>query len=104
MRMKRDNPPCPSRRPLAQDWRPRPLYERKGDLLGLLRRAKTGIQFNEHLHGDGAEAFAHACKLGFEGIVSKDCTRPYRSGRSNTCLKIKNPQAPSVLRFEMDGS
>ena len=62
----------------GKDWRPRPLYERKGDLYGLLRGAKPGIRFNEHLRDDGAEVFAHACKLGFEGIVSKDCTRPYR--------------------------
>ena len=49
---------------------------------------------------DGAEIFAHACKLGFEGIVSKDRTRPYRSGPSNTWIKTKNLQAPGVLRFE----
>jgi hypothetical protein len=41
-----------------------------------------------------------ACGLGLEGIVSKDRTRSYRSGRSKTWLKIKNPHAPGVLRFE----
>jgi ATP-dependent DNA ligase len=44
--------------------------------------------------------FAHACRLGLEGIVSKDHTRPYRSGRSKHWLKIKNPQAPGALRFD----
>jgi ATP-dependent DNA ligase len=38
--------------------------------------------------------------LAFEGIVSKDRTRPYRSGRVKHWLKIKNPQAPGVTRFE----
>jgi ATP-dependent DNA ligase len=41
-----------------------------------------------------------ACRLGLEGIVSKDRTRPYQSGRSKTWLKIKNPDAPGALRFQ----
>ena len=52
------------------------------------------------LEGDGAAIFAHACKLGFEGIVSKQREYPYRSGPSKVWLKIKNPKAPGVLRFE----
>jgi len=31
--------------------------------------------------------FAHACKMGLEGIVSKRKTSPYRSGRSPDWLK-----------------
>ena len=31
----------------------------------------TGIRFNEYIGGDGPTVFAHACKLGLEGIVSK---------------------------------
>jgi ATP-dependent DNA ligase len=42
----------------------------------------------------------HACKLGFEGIVSKRLDQPYQSGRSKAWLKIKNPAAPGALRFE----
>ena len=38
-----------------------------------------GIRFSEHLDGDGATIFAHACKLGLEGIVSKRRDLPYRS-------------------------
>ena len=66
----------------------------------LLERWPTGIHFNDHIEADGVTVFAHACKLGCEGIVSKDRTRPYRSGRSMTWLKIKNPTAPDVTRFE----
>ena len=44
--------------------------------------------------------FAHACKLGLEGIVSKQREHPYRSGRSKAWLKFKNPTAPGVLRFK----
>jgi uncharacterized protein YjbJ (UPF0337 family) len=40
--------------------------------------------------------FRPACKLGFEGIVSKRLGSPYRSGRD--WLKMKNPKAPAVKR------
>jgi ATP-dependent DNA ligase len=49
-------------------------------------------------HDDGATVFRHACKLGFEGIVSKRLGSPYRSGRSREWLKMKNPNAPAVKR------
>jgi bifunctional non-homologous end joining protein LigD len=84
----------------GQDWRPRPLEERKARLERLLAKAPAGIQYSEHLEGDGAAIFAHACKLGFEGIVSKHREHPYRSGPSKVWLKIKNPAAPGVTRFE----
>jgi bifunctional non-homologous end joining protein LigD len=81
------------------DWRPRTLEERKGRLAKLLANAPRGIQYSEHLEGDGAAIFAHACKLGCEGIVSKHREHPYRSGPSKAWLKTKNPMAPGVLRF-----
>ena len=37
----------------------------------MLAKAGPGIRFNEHIEGDGPTIFAHACKLGLEGIVSK---------------------------------
>jgi bifunctional non-homologous end joining protein LigD len=55
-----------------------------------LLRASPGIRFNEHIEGDGPTVFAHACKMGLEGIVSKRKDSPYRSGRSPDWLKIKN--------------
>jgi hypothetical protein len=39
-----------------------------------VRRAGPGLRFNEWIDGrelDGSTVFAHACKLGLEGIVSK---------------------------------
>jgi bifunctional non-homologous end joining protein LigD len=83
----------------GEDWRPRPLEERKTRLAKLLGKPRPGIQYSEHLEGDGAAIFAHACKLGAEGIVSKHRERAYRAGPSKTWLKIKNPSAPGVLRF-----
>jgi ATP-dependent DNA ligase len=43
-------------------------------------------------------SFGRMPKLGFEGIVSKRLTSPYRSGRVEHWLKIKNPAAPAVKR------
>jgi hypothetical protein len=41
--------------------------------------------------GCSVRIFAYACRLGAEGIVSKDREHPYRSGPSKAWLKIKNP-------------
>ena len=48
--------------------------------------------------GDGPTVFAHARKMGLEGIVSKRKDSMYRSGRSPDWLKMKNPAAPAVKR------
>jgi len=44
--------------------------------------------------------FAHACKMGPEGIVSKRKASLYRSGRSPDWLKMKNPACEAVRREE----
>ena len=64
----------------------------------LLRSARFGLQLNEHIAESGDVVFRHACKLGFEGIVSKRLGSIYRSGRSKDWLKFKNPAAPAVKR------
>jgi bifunctional non-homologous end joining protein LigD len=56
----------------GDDLRRDPLVVRKATLASVLARAATGLRFNEHLdEEDGPLVFAHACKLGLEGIVSK---------------------------------
>jgi hypothetical protein len=57
-----------------------------------------GLKFNEHIEADGPTVFAHACKMGLEGIVSKRKDSPYRSGRSPDWLKMKNPACAAVKR------
>ena len=64
----------------------------------MLAKAGLGLRFNEHMEGDGPTVFAHACKMGLEGIVSKRKDSAYRSGRSPDWLKMKNPDAPAVTR------
>ena len=50
------------------------------------------------MEGDGPMVFAHACKLGLEGIVSKRKDSAYRSGRSPDWLKMKNANAVAAKR------
>ena len=66
----------------------------------MLAKAGFGLRFNEHIEGDGPTVFAHACKMGLEGIVSKRKDSTYRSGRSPDWLKMKKPAAPAVKRKE----
>jgi ATP-dependent DNA ligase len=82
----------------GDDLRRDPLGVRKATLASVLAKAAPGIRFNEHIEGDGPTVFAHACKLGLEGIVSKRKDSAYRSGRSPDWLKMKNPEASAVKR------
>jgi ATP-dependent DNA ligase len=83
----------------GDDLRHVPLAVRKTILAHVLARAAAGIRLNEHLDDeDGPLVFAHACKLGLEGIVSKRRDSPYNSGRSPHWIKSKNPNAPAVKR------
>jgi bifunctional non-homologous end joining protein LigD len=78
------------------------LYEwhvRRATLRSLVKRAGAGIRLSDHMEGDGAAAFRHACRMGLEGIVAKRRDRPYRSGRSLDWIKVKNPDAPAASRI-----
>ena len=83
----------------GKDIRGQALADRNAALGKLLRRAKPGIRYSEHISGDGRDIFEHACKLGLEGIVSKRLNSPYRSGKVKSWLKIKNPKSPAMLRI-----
>jgi len=84
----------------GDDLRREPLDTRKATLASVLRRAAPGLRLNEHIEADGPTVFAHACKMGLEGIVSKRKDSPYRSGRSPDWLKSKNPACAAVKREE----
>jgi hypothetical protein len=75
----------------GDDLRRDPLQVRKATLASILAKARPGIRFNEHIEGDGPTVFAHACKMGLEGIVSKRKDSAYRSGRSLDWLKNEEP-------------
>ena len=84
----------------GEDLRRDPLQVRKATVASILAKARPGIRFNEHIEGDGPTVFAHACKMGLEGIVSKRKDSAYRSGRSPDWLKMKNPAHAAVKREE----
>jgi bifunctional non-homologous end joining protein LigD len=73
----------------GKDLKKRPLTERKAALKKLLKGAKWPLFYSDHIAGDGDRAFAHACELKLEGIISKSVSAPYRSGRTKSWLKSK---------------
>jgi bifunctional non-homologous end joining protein LigD len=82
----------------GEDLRRQPLEARKRALARLLRGTEAGIALNAHYEAEGAIVYQHACALGCEGIVSKRLGSPYRAGRADCWLKVKNPAAPAVTR------
>jgi bifunctional non-homologous end joining protein LigD len=70
----------------------------KATLASVLAKTAPGLGLNEHIEADGPTVFAHACRMGLEGIVSKRKTSTYRSGRSADWLKSKNPACEAAWR------
>jgi bifunctional non-homologous end joining protein LigD len=64
----------------GDDLRRLPLSERKGKLEGLLRRSTDGIQYVEHLEGEGDEVFEAACETrsGRDRLQAADCALQVR--------------------------
>jgi bifunctional non-homologous end joining protein LigD len=78
--------------------RDRPFLDRKSTRARLLRNTQAGILFNEHIAEDGPVVFAHACRLGAEGIVSKKVDGAYQSGPCRVWIKVRNPASIAVQR------
>jgi bifunctional non-homologous end joining protein LigD len=76
------------------------LLERKAKLAQLLARSYTGIVSDGFVTASGADVFAHACRMGLEGIVSKRIDAPYRYGRSGDWIKVRNPEGHVAKPFE----
>ena len=62
----------------GRDLRKLPLIQRKAELRKIVDG--TDVQFSENFEIEGREMFAHACKLGLEGVVSKVRDGPYPTG------------------------
>ena len=80
------------------DLRSLPIETRKATLASLLRRSSATIRLSDHIEADGPDVFAHACKLGAEGIVSKRLGSAYKSGPCHAWIKVKNPDAIAAQR------
>ena len=73
-----------------EDMRTLPLEQRKSRLESLLKAVGSRrLHFVAHLASNGQSVYESACKMGLEGIVSKQLAAAYRSGRSGSWLKIK---------------
>jgi hypothetical protein len=84
-----------------------PLFlDRKAALARLLRETEAGILLNEHIAEDGATVFAHACRLGAEGIVSKRSTAAISPARaasgSRSAMPPASPRSGSGARGRID--
>src|SRR5689334_10559401 len=69
-----------------------PLEQRKGMLARLVDRQSARdaiIRYSQHFIGDGSHVLNEACRMGLEGIVSKQRQSPYEPGRSRNWLKTK---------------
>jgi bifunctional non-homologous end joining protein LigD len=88
----------------GRDLRKLPLFQRKAELKRIV--AGTDIQFSESFEIDGREMFAHACKLGLEGVVSKVRDSAYPAGRSNDWVKKTCAQRETltIAGFALDGT
>jgi bifunctional non-homologous end joining protein LigD len=83
----------------GDDLRKLPPSMRKANLARLLARRPDGIFVNPFEQGEiGPDLFRAACQLGLEGLVSKHRDRPYRGGRSNDWIKVKNRKHPAMER------
>ena len=88
----------------GRDLRKLPLWQRKAALKKIV--AGTDVQFSESFEIEGAEMFAHACKLGMEGVVSKVRDSTYPRGRSNDWVKKTCAQRETltIAGFALDGT
>ena len=86
----------------GSDLRGMPIETRKATLASLLRKSGA-VRLSEHIAADGPQVFAHACRLGAEGIVSKRLGSPYRSGPCHAWIKCKNPEAVAAQRDRAAG-
>jgi bifunctional non-homologous end joining protein LigD len=88
----------------GRDIRKLPLFQRKAELKKIL--TDTEVQFSESFELDGREMFAHACKIGLEGVVSKVRNGPYPTGRTNDWVKktCARRETLTIAGFALDGT
>jgi bifunctional non-homologous end joining protein LigD len=72
----------------GEDWREKPLVERRAPLHGMIRPGGR-IQYSEALLGEPFELFALAEQMELEGIVCKRKGSAYGSGNTINWLKVK---------------
>jgi bifunctional non-homologous end joining protein LigD len=74
---------------LGSDTTPLPLTERRALLQRALSGAPPTIEVVPQLKGDASGLLQEACDAGWEGLVAKRASSPYRSGRTGDWRKLK---------------
>ena len=74
---------------LGVDTTALPLSERAALLRRVLSEASPAVRAVEQMRGDATDLLAGACAAGWEGLVAKRASSPYRSGRSPDWRKLK---------------
>jgi hypothetical protein len=83
---------------MVRDLAPADLKAIRAAIGAELRRLHSDL-LREEIPDKMAELiFAHACRLGAEGIVSKKTDSTYRSGRCPVWIKVRNPASIAVQR------
>lgn len=74
----------------GHDLRRLPVTERKRRLARVGFNITEGrVRLTEHVEGDGQRILDEACNLGLEGLIGKESSSPYLSGRTRTWIKLK---------------
>jgi len=74
------------------------LKERKRLLRALIPEADAILRYGVEVQGSGEQFFAQACKLGFEGAVSKRVDSLYQTGtRTRDWIKVKCGQRQEMV-------
>jgi bifunctional non-homologous end joining protein LigD len=84
----------------GEDLRELPLSDRKARLQELIEGLKgkhPALRYVEHFETAGDTVLASACRMHFEGIISKQLDAPYRSGRPGSWTKAKCHHGQEVI-------
>jgi len=83
----------------GKDYSGRPLAERRKALEALFKMLPEGppLFLSGTLTGDADNIIGHACKMGLEGIISKNLDAAYSPMRSKTWLKSKCGQRQEFI-------
>jgi bifunctional non-homologous end joining protein LigD len=73
----------------GEDLRDMPLSARKARLKTMLGAPNERLRYVEHFTSSGEAVLGSACRMSLEGIVSKQLSAPYRSGKGETWTKAK---------------
>ncbi|MES2526959.1 MAG: DNA ligase D [Bdellovibrionota bacterium] len=73
----------------GKDLRALPLIERKSILKEVLKGSSKNIIYSDHFETDPKEFLQVSCEHQLEGIICKDASSPYHSGRNDLWVKVK---------------